>query len=235
MRTSPRLPARPILLISILLLSTGCLGVQGVRVSQDPAVDFSLYRTWSWIPRPANPSYEPSTEEIELSTRVLKQIRVELARRGLQFRAKDSDLGIDAQLVITRERRVSNERIATQTLHSFHYGGNYEIQTTQRRITIHQRGRLTIRAVDRRREQEVWRADYERTTQDGFGPAVAAVVKATLANFPAVSEEADEEKVRTLRTYAELRGHAERDPKSLRVDAGTLPGMARSRTAPGPP
>jgi len=209
MRTSPRLPANPIFLISILLLvSAGCLGLQGARVNQDPEADFSAYQTWNWIPRQSDPDRKPSPEEIELSTRVFGQIRVELARRGLEYRAKDADLEIDAKLVITRERRITNERVATQTLHTFHSGGNYEIQATRKRITINHKGRLMIRAVDRLLRQEVWRADYEKSVPDGFETAVVAAVETTLARFPAVSDGFEEEKTRKLEMYAESRADA---------------------------
>lgn len=210
MRTSPRLPANPIFLISILLLvSTGCLGLRGARVSQDPEADFSAYRTWNWIPRPTDSNRKPSLEEIELSTRVFEQIRVELARRGLEYRVKDADLGIDAQLVITRERRLTNERVATQTLHSFHIGGSYEIQATRQKITINHKGRLTIRAVDRLRQQEVWRADYEKSVPDRFETVVVAAVKTTLARFPTVYDGIDEERMGMLEMYADSAGHPE--------------------------
>ena len=208
MHTSPHLPANRILVISILLLLTGCLAGRQVRVSQDPEADFSAYRTWNWIPRHADPDRNPSAEEIELSTRVFGQIRVELARLGLQYRAEEADLGIDAQLIITRERRLTNERVATQTLHSFHMGGSYEIQATRQRITINHKGRLTIRAVDRHRQQEVWRADYEKSVPGGFETAVVAAVETTLARFPAVSDGFDGQETRRLGMYAESRAGA---------------------------
>lgn len=209
MCSSPRLLARPILLISILLFSTGCLGKVGVQVSRDPAADFSMYRTWSWIPPQPDPDRKPSAEEIELSARVREQIRTELALRGFRYRAKDADLGIDARLVIKRERHITNQPVAMQTLHSFHFGVSYEIQATRRRITMHHRGQLTIRVVDRHRQQEVWRAYYEKSVPDGFAPAVRAVVAAAMAEFPRVSDGSDEEEVRLVQMIAESRGDAE--------------------------
>ena len=70
------------------------------------------------------------------------------------------------------------------------------------------KGRLTIRAVDRHRQQEVWRADYEKRAPHGFETEVATAVETTLARFPTVSDGIDEEKMRTREMYADSAGNA---------------------------
>ena len=220
MYTSPRLPAKPIALISMLflLLSSGCLANQAVRVSRMPDVDFSGYRTWSFIPHQVDPDERPSAREIELGARVLERIRDDLARRGLRYQAKDADLGIDARLVIKPQRVISYEHTAMQTLHSFHHGVNYEIEATQRKTTIQHRVRLMIRAVNLHPQREIWRADYERTVADWAAPALRGVVEATLASFPRDfvgfddsddSNEVDREVLRLVRVNSESRGDPE--------------------------
>lgn len=185
-KTSIRQSHGVLLLLALLMLAVGCSTTAGVRTSHDGATDFSQYRSWSWLPVARKDERPRSDVERELAALVLEHIRRELSERGFSYRRENADLAVDARLVVAREKHVTYHSTAIESLNSFHSSPSYEIQATEREIVIYERGRLTIRVMDLRRNREVWRGEYEKRHRDPFAAHVKAAVANTLESFPAV-------------------------------------------------
>ena len=185
MKTSSRQFRAAVVATALALLVSGCTTRSGVLVSRDEGADFSRYTTWSWLALVPEDERPRSEAERRLSERVQRQVHRELHRRGYRYRAQNADLGIGSRLIIEREKHVVNQTTAIQTVDSLHYSRSIQVQATQHEVAFYQRGRLTIRAIDLRRNREVWRGVYEERFPDSIEPHVGDVVVKTLASFPA--------------------------------------------------
>jgi hypothetical protein len=184
-KTSSRPFRTAVVATALVLLVSGCSTRSGVVVSRDEGADFSQYPTWSWLELAPEDETPPSQTERRLSARVQRQIQRELHWRGYRYRTRNADLGIDSRLIIEREKHIVNQTTAIQTVDSLHHSRSIQVQATERDVEFYQRGRLTIRAIDLRRNTVVWRAVYEERFRDSIEPHVGDVVAKTLARFPA--------------------------------------------------
>jgi len=185
-KTSIRRSHGILLPLALLVLAVGCSTNAGVQTRRDGAANFSQYRSWSWLHVEREDQSPRSDVESELAARVLENIRREFFERGFTYRRDNADLGVDARLAITSEQHVTHQTTAIESLHSFHSSPSYEVQATEREVVDYQRGRLTIRVMDLRRNREVWRGEYEKRHRGLFAAHIKAAVASTLENFPAV-------------------------------------------------
>jgi len=185
MKTSIRRSRGVLLAIVVLVLAAGCSTKAGVRVTRDAAADFSQYTTWSWLPLVREDEGPRSDMERKLGEAVQQQIRRELSKRGFGYRSRNADLGIGARLTIQREEHIAHHSSAIETLPTFDNSPAYEIQATRSEVTRCERGRLAIRAMDLRRNREVWRGEYQGPCREAFAPYVSEAVARTLESFPA--------------------------------------------------
>jgi len=188
-KTSIRQSCTALITGTLLLAFPGCTHLEpgeeaGVQVSRDENADFSQFTTWSWLPISSEDAGPRSETEQRLSARVQQQINRELRGRGFRYRATNADLGIGARLIVEREKRTVNQTTAIQTLSSLHYSSSIQVQATQQQVALYERGRLTIRAIDLRRDRVVWRGVHEARFRDSIEPHVGDVVARTLARFP---------------------------------------------------
>jgi len=188
MKTTVRQSLRVLLALTLLLPIAGCSTTDPVRTHRDDSVDFSEYRTWSWLPVERSDGSSRNRIDQELSALVLEQIQRELSERGFHYRHEHADLGVTARLTVTRERHVTYHSGAIESLHSFHDSPSFEIQTTEQEFVDYERGHLLIRVFDRRRNREVWRGEYEDRHRDSFAAHARAAVANTLGSFPAVQK-----------------------------------------------
>ena len=186
MKSSIRQSRGALLPLAFLMLAVGCSTNVGVQTRRDGAANFSQYRSWSWLSVEREDESPRSDIELELAALVLEHIHREFSERGFIYRSDNADLGVDARLAVTRERHVTHHNTAIESLHSFHSSPSYEVQATTREVVNYQRGRLTIRVMDLRRNREVWRGEYEKRHRDHFAAHMKEAVRRTLESFPAV-------------------------------------------------
>jgi hypothetical protein len=185
MKTSVRQSCGFLLALALLLQVGGCSTTGAVRTHRDDTVDFSEYRSWSWLPGEHRDDSPRDGGAHVLSTLVLEQVHRELSGRGFHYQHDDADLGVTARLTVTRERHVTHLSSAVESLHSFHDSPSFEIQTTEQEFVDYERGHLLIRVFDRRRNREVWRGEYENRHRDSFTAHARTAVANTLGSFPA--------------------------------------------------
>jgi len=188
-KTSIRQSHGVLLPLALLMLAVGCSTTAGVKTSRDRTANFSQYRSWSWLPVAKMDERPRSDVERELAALVLEQVGRQLSERGFSYRRENADLAVDARLAVARERHVTHHSTAIESLHSFHSSPSYEIQATESEIVNYERGRLTIRVMDLRRNREVWQGEYERRHRDSFAAHVKTAVASTLESFPAAASE----------------------------------------------
>lgn len=169
---------------ALILLAFGCSTRATLVVSRADDMDLSQYSTWSWVQVAREDDRTPSEAERRLSGLVQYQIRRELYERGFRYRPQEADLGIDASLSIQRVMQIVNQRTAVQTLHSFNNSPSVHVQATEVEVAVYQRGRLTIRVTDLRRDRVVWTGIYKQRFRDSIEPHVSDIVVRTLADFP---------------------------------------------------
>ena len=177
MKSSIRQSRGTLLPLAFLMLALGCSTNVGVQTRRDGAANFSQYRSWSWLSVEREDESPRSDIELELAALVLEHIHREFSERGFIYRSDNADLGVDARLAVTRERHVTHHNTAIESLHSFHSSPSYEVQATTREVVNYQRGRLTIRVMDLRRNREVWRGEYEKRHRDHLRPGLARSVR----------------------------------------------------------
>ncbi|MCH7868915.1 MAG: DUF4136 domain-containing protein [Myxococcales bacterium] len=181
-----------VLIVTVLAtLAYGCATKAILQVERDPAADFSQYSTWSWFPIPSDDDRDRSESERELSRLVWEQIVREFAKRGFHYQRQGADLGVGARLRVGREKHVISQIQAIETLNSLHTSPSYEIQATNHEVKFYERGRLTIRVTELRRNQEVWRGEYTDTPREIFAPHAKEAVTITLESFPGISKGSD--------------------------------------------
>lgn len=175
--------------LAVLALAVGCATSVELQTLRDDETDFSRYRSWSWRPAAVEDERPRSETERELARRVHRGIRRDLAQKGFDYRSGNADLEIDARLAVTREQEVTHRTGAIESLSSLHDSASFEIQGTRREVVPYERGRLTIRVIDRRRNREVWRAEYEGRFRGEFTPHVERAIAHSLASLPEVPSE----------------------------------------------
>lgn len=178
---------------AIAALLLGCsTTTTRAQASREASIDLSRYTTWSWL-LPGHEDETPHSElERELAASVVRQVRRELHARGFVYRADGADLGIEARLTVRRQKHVTRQSTAVQTLHSLHSTPSFEVQATQTEIRNCERGRLRIRVVERASGRELWRGDHDGgCREEGFASHVREAVSTTLATLPAASGRGD--------------------------------------------
>lgn len=132
------------------MLTGGLLFAQKVRIDYDHSVDFSKYRTYTWIKEPE------TTEDPFMEQRVIDAVNMQLAAKGLRLVNSDADLGL-AVHVATQKKN---------TLETFYngFGGGWGwgwgmgmggVATTN--VVTYIEGTIVADLFDSKTKKVVWR------------------------------------------------------------------------------
>jgi hypothetical protein len=180
---------RPILLSLVLVCTAACAGGPTIRADQDPAADFSSYRTYNFVP-------ELGTDRAGYSTLITTHFKQAISRemnaRGYAQSSTDPDLLVN---VFTSMR----DETVTRSVPDFYPGPVYYV--TRRGVytawpmysrdistTTYQVGTASIDVVDAEREQLIWEGVAEGRLTDRIrenpGPAIDSAVADIFAEYP---------------------------------------------------
>lgn len=117
---------------------------QQVRFDYDHGVDFSKYKTFSWIKKPVTPK-DPFAAQ-----RIINAVNAQLMAKGLQLVASNGDLAV-AVNVATQER---------QTLNTFYDGfgpWGWGLDGTAATVETYTEGTIVADLFDAQTKKIVWR------------------------------------------------------------------------------
>jgi len=173
---------------AVALALAGCASYK-VSSDYDPAVDFSQYGTYTWLPRP-----DP-TEDTKQSARVdgLLLQRIEratddaLAAKGMR-RVEDR---ADADLLVTEHISVDQKLRVDTTTYGYGYGrwGYYGAGYQDTYVDQYEEGTLILDFIDAERKELVWRGKAQSRLRDQSTPQereerVREAVNAILDRYP---------------------------------------------------
>ncbi len=173
--------------LAALLLLCACLPAcqtLSVRSDFDREVDFSAYRSFSWLSPPlretAERSEDPFAHNSLLDKRMRKVLDEELALRGLRPGAGDeADLRVDYHVVYS-EKLVAHE---TRVGHFHHRWGPPFLSSVDVDVSQIPQVTLVVDLIDARSEQLVWRGwstgrDRDRSLDEAqLRAAVAQILR----------------------------------------------------------
>lgn len=178
--------AAPLLLMTLLL--GACSSGPKIIANQDPVIDFTQYKTFSFV--------DPlSTDRAGVSGVVsgflLTSTQAELEARGLT-RAADPDLLVDFFVTTSQQYRASAGPSTAGYVHRGYgrYGtwGGYSMSASTTSVTQSTEGTVAIDIIDRRLEQIVWegaaKGRVKDQTRENLDKAVPMVVAELFAQFP---------------------------------------------------
>jgi hypothetical protein len=166
---------------AVAALTAGCATT--VDVAFDDSQDFSVYRTWGWLPRGRNVDAVPG-EERGLDALASRLVEQEFRGRGLARVGDGADFLVGYDLRVRRYLVVVNETGAHGLLSSHHSSPSYLIQATEQRIDVYDRGYLHVVVTDGRRERLVWRGELWARRRGDFARHLPDVVARLLGRFP---------------------------------------------------
>jgi hypothetical protein len=139
--------------LMILLCSSASLIAQEVKYNYDRETNFAAYRSYRWTGR------ERTAADPLVDQDIRRAIDAQLAQKGLQKSESDSDLYIDYQTAVDRERQVDAWTIGPR------WSGM--ARATSSRVDV---GTLVLSIYDPARKQLVWRGSVTKTLNPGKDP-----------------------------------------------------------------
>ena len=175
-----KLPAYAPTFLALLLLAACASSAPVVQTDQAPGVDFSRYRTYSWVE-------EPQTQSPLVRDKLVRAIDAQLASKGWQ-RTADGDVALLGRWDAREEVSYSGTSFGFG-LGSWggNSGGGIGTSTGTSRPHSKMVGALAIDMFDAKTKQPIWRAtasgDVPESTA-GIDAAIAKVIPQMFATFP---------------------------------------------------
>jgi Domain of unknown function (DUF4136) len=177
--------SRLLLLVPLLVFAAGCDSIQ-TRSDYDQRIDFSNYRTFSWISEhpmlDAAPSVSPLTEG-----RIQLAIIDAMKDKGITFvpDAKQADFVVGFTVGSRQKLRVDTTTYPVGYRGPFMWGPGYYQDVDVREYT---EGRLSIDIFDAKLHQPVWHGygtkSISGSDQNNPAPLIQKAVAAILKPFP---------------------------------------------------
>jgi hypothetical protein len=171
----------------VALLVAGCSSFR-VSTDYDPAVDFSQYGSYAWIPEP------PATEDAPdrpsdglIRQRIERAVDDVLATKGLR-RVQDQG---DASLLVAEHINVDQKLQVNTVNYGYGYGrwGYYGGGYTDTQVDQYEEGTLILDFIDAGTKQLVWRGQAKTRLRDEKTPEartkrIRQAVGAILDRYP---------------------------------------------------
>ena len=150
---------RYLVTVFLVLVVSACASGPKIVANQDPAADFTQYRTYAYL---TPLSTDRNGARSVLSSFLIDATDGQLQSRGLKKVTQNPDLFVDF-VVATREKIQSRSQPTTSV--SMHRGrggagtwGGYSMGMSTQQVTQSTEGTLAIDLIDRSRNQLVWEA-----------------------------------------------------------------------------
>jgi hypothetical protein len=154
-----------------------------VDVVVDEREDFSRYRSWDWLPRPAPSVDEPQSLPPALDARLAWLVERSLRARGLERTGDGADFFVTYHLEGRRRAMIVDQPFAPYLLDSHHSSPSYWIEGSDRVTRIYEDLRLGIGVTDGR-GRVTWQAWLEQSVEAGSGLPLEAAVAKLVERFP---------------------------------------------------
>ena len=143
-----------LLVIAVLVLGSGTVWAQKVKVISDPATDFSRYKTYAWDDGMlANPFIKEA---------IIVAVDNAMSARGIQKVDKEPDLIVSALASTESDLTVTNPGVNTPALNSIARGIPASSQAWP--VT---KGTLVVSLSDAKTSSGVWRGTATHTLDNG--------------------------------------------------------------------
>ncbi len=169
------------------LTLVGCSSFN-VSSDYDPAVDFSQYGAYAWLPQPnATDTSQGPVNDGLLRQRIVRAVNAELSAKGMREVANEAD----ASLLVTEHINVEQKLRVNTTNYGYGYGrwGYYGAGYTDTSVDQYEQGTLIIDFIDAKSKQLVWRGMAQSRLREMATPEerearVRAAVSAILEKYP---------------------------------------------------
>ena len=169
---------------AVLLAAFGVACASRVDVRIDQRKDFAGLRTWDFLTSRSGNVRAPDGDRILLNAAVTRLVERCLEARGFERVTEQPDFYVSYFLEVWRQVVVTAETPAMESLFSMNDSASYEIQTTRRRVEIHEQGRLTIFVTDSGAQAVVWRGGFEGRFLGALSPHLPSAVANLLGQLP---------------------------------------------------
>ena len=134
-----------------------------VEADYEPGTDFSVYKTWNWIPAPQMPGQDPRTGDLEVTEDIKVAVDGEMFSRGYKRVASGYDLIANYHLAV--------EDVDAAYINEY-YGGQYpqykmDMPGTQDDKDKWREGTLILFFFDAKNGQLVWRGSAQAEVTGG--------------------------------------------------------------------
>lgn len=166
-----------------------CAASTPIKVTWDEREDLAQFRTWDWIDGDAVLVRAPFGDDPETAAQLSALLASALRGRGLEHSPGSGELRVAALMVGVRSYQVSSRARATQTLHSYHDIGGFEVQADELVRRPVDRCRVVIYLTGPRQERILWQARSDQRYSDGCARHLGDAVSRLLAGYPPVPPE----------------------------------------------
>ena len=144
------------LMIALLVAAIAGCSTISVTADYDPEEDFSVYHTYTWIPRNPQATGNPRLDTPMHHDRVREAVDRVLAQKGFRKVGDDPDFWITFHQAVEQKLDV---RTMNSGYHSGYYGGGrgWTMSVPETRVTEYAQGTFVIDIADAREKELVWR------------------------------------------------------------------------------
>jgi hypothetical protein len=174
---------KKLIAVVLLVILGSCSGGMEIQTDVDPAADFSGFKTWDWVPVPAEETGDPGVDDPIIRTRIRSAVEEELTKRGYLKSTNAPDFLVNYHTAMKDELNSveMQDYYEAQTYEEFHKDVTYT-------YTWH-KGTLILDFIDAKSDKLVWRgtARAEVNLNDSAEKKKARIAKAVermLREFP---------------------------------------------------
>ena len=180
------------LFASALLGLAGCATGPEVRADYDKSVDFTAYKTFSYM----NPLGTDRNGYRSIVSQHLKTATTrELEARGLKYVESSPQLLVNFNGKLSDKLRVDTYASPAMVSPYYGYRGGYysswPMYANEQRVTSYTEGTLNIDVVDAAKKQLIWESTavdaVTQKTLENIGPAIDTFVGAAFSKYPVQS------------------------------------------------
>ena len=139
------------LLIALLAVTFSSCSSISVTADYDPNENFSVFRTYTWLPNPPPATGNPRLDTPMYHQRVQDAVDSVLTQKGFRKVSRDPDFWITFYQSV-------EQKLDVHTMNS-HYTGRYgwRMSVPETRVTEYEQGTIVIDIADAKQKALVWR------------------------------------------------------------------------------
>lgn len=179
-----------ILIVAVVAVAAGCSSIT-VRTDYDRDADFTLYRTFGWLPQPTS-SISGSAAQAQarndlMDKRILSAVNNQLVNRGLQIDTTSPDLLLAYHTGVQDKVEVTDWGYSYPSYGA--WGGGYGYGGRNIDVYSYQEGTFILDFIDGKTHRLVWRGTATGVLDTNPNPEkseknINQVVEKLLAQYP---------------------------------------------------